>query len=175
MRNNSAECCIGKADGVFRVREIRRLQPQSRWDKKVIKNVIGVLRRKTDSRWTVGRPKIRANPIPIPPLPLEGTRFQRERVNKQDIDEFEAIVVCLGCNAVKDSKRVEAHSHRRRVRIEECFSVTRQEAETLDRGSEVINGALAEEVQREEQRKEIITRVTTAAPEPTLAASTPLN
>ena len=87
MRNNSAECCIVKADGVFRVREIRRLQPQSRWDKKVIKNVIGVLRRKTDGRWTVGRPEIRANPIPIPPLPLEGTRFQSERVNKQDIDE----------------------------------------------------------------------------------------
>ena len=31
MRNNSAECFIGNADGVFRAREIRRLEPQDRW------------------------------------------------------------------------------------------------------------------------------------------------
>ena len=30
MRNNSAECFMGNADGVFRVREIRRLEPQSK-------------------------------------------------------------------------------------------------------------------------------------------------
>ena len=42
MRNNSAECFIGNADGVFRAREIRRLEPQDRWDKDAINNVIGV-------------------------------------------------------------------------------------------------------------------------------------
>ena len=34
MRNNSAECFIGNADGVFRTRGIRRLQPQDRWTHK---------------------------------------------------------------------------------------------------------------------------------------------
>ena len=34
---------IGAADHVFRAREIRRLEPQSRWDKETINSVIGVL------------------------------------------------------------------------------------------------------------------------------------
>ena len=33
MRNNSAECFIGSAGGVFRAREIRRLEPRDRWDR----------------------------------------------------------------------------------------------------------------------------------------------
>ena len=32
MRNNIAECFIGNAEGVFRAREIRRPEPQDRWD-----------------------------------------------------------------------------------------------------------------------------------------------
>ena len=40
MRNNSAECFIGNADGVFRAREIRRLEPQDRWDAEALNNVI---------------------------------------------------------------------------------------------------------------------------------------
>ena len=42
----------------------------------------------------------------------------------------------------------------------------------MDRRSEVINEALAEEIQRGEQRKERSSRVTTTAPAPKLAAST---
>ena len=76
MRNNSAECFIGNADGVFRAREIRRLEPQDRWDKEAI-NVIGVPWRMTDGKWTVDRPEVRVDPIPIPPLPFEGARIQR--------------------------------------------------------------------------------------------------
>ena len=54
-RNNSAECFIGNADGVFRAREIRRLEPQSRWDTEVLKNVIGVVPQRmqtANGRWT---------------------------------------------------------------------------------------------------------------------------
>ena len=92
MRNNSTECFIGNADGAVRAREIRRLEPQSRWDKEAVNNVIGVPWRMTDGRWTVDTPKIRVDPIPIPPLPFEGARIQRERITKQDIDEFGATV-----------------------------------------------------------------------------------
>ena len=42
----------------------------------------------------------------------------------------------------------------------------------MDRRSEVINEASAEEVQRDEQRKERCSRVTTAGPSPKLTAST---
>ena len=105
MRNNSAEYFIGNADGVFRAREIRRLEPQVRWDKEAINNVIGVPWRMTDGKWTVDRPEVRVDPIPISPLPFEGARIQRERITKKDIDEFGATIGCQGCNAIKDNKR----------------------------------------------------------------------
>ena len=95
---------IGNADGVFRAREIRRLEPQDRWDTESINSVIGV------PKWTVDIPEVRVDPIPIPALPFEGARIQRERITKQDIDEFGATIGCPGCNAIKDNKRAQAHS-----------------------------------------------------------------
>ena len=62
----------------------------------------------------------------------------------------------LDAQVAKHSKtaiRAEAHSDRCRVRVEECLRITAQGAERLDRRSEVINEALAEEIQRGEQRK----------------------
>ena len=99
LRNNSAECFIGNADGVFRGREIRRLEPQDRWDTEAINNVIGVPWRMTYWRWTVDRPEAQVDPIPSPPLPFEGARVQRERITKKDINEFGATIGCPGCNA----------------------------------------------------------------------------
>ena len=105
MRNNSAECFIGNAHSVFRAREIRRLEPQDRWDTEAINNVIGVPWRMTDGRWTVNRPEAQVDPIPTPPLPFEGARVQRERITKQDINEFGATIGCPGFNAIRDNKR----------------------------------------------------------------------
>ena len=96
-RINRAECFIGNADGVFRAREIRRLEPQDRWDTETTNSVILVPWRMTDGKWTVDRPEVRVDPIPIPPLPFEGARIQRERINTQDIDEFGATIGCPGC------------------------------------------------------------------------------
>ena len=79
MRNNSAERFTGIADGVFRAHEIRRLEPQDRWETEAINSVIGVPWRMTDGRWTVDRPEVRVDPIPIPPLPFEEARIQREK------------------------------------------------------------------------------------------------
>ena len=50
VRNNSAECFIGNADGVFRAREIRRLEPQDRWDIEAVNYVIQ--KRRNDKRST---------------------------------------------------------------------------------------------------------------------------
>ena len=86
--------------------------------------MIGVPWRMTDGRWTVDRPEVRVDPIPIPPLPVEGARVQRERITKQDIDEFGATIGCPGCSAIKDNKRAQAHSDRCRKRIEECLRNT---------------------------------------------------
>ena len=77
MRNNSAECFIGNADGVFRALKFGDWNLQDRWDTEAINSVIGVPWR-TDGKWTVDRP-VRVDPIPIPPLPFEGARTQRER------------------------------------------------------------------------------------------------
>ena len=103
MRNNSEECFIGNADGVFRAREVRRLEPQDRWDTEAINNVIGVPWRMTDGGWTVDRPEAQVDPNPIPPLP--GARVQRERITKQDINEFGATIGCPGCNAIKGQQK----------------------------------------------------------------------
>ena len=164
MRNNNAECFLGNADGVFRARQIRRLEPQERWDKEAIRNLIGVPWRMTDGRWTVDMPEVRVDTIPIPPLPFEGARVQRERITKQDIDEFGATIGCAGCNAIRDNKRRQAHSDRRRRKIEESLRKTPHGAERLDRREEVINEALAEEVRRGEMRKKGNESVATAAP-----------
>ena len=110
MRKSSAECFIGNVDGVFRAREIRRLEPWSRWDKEAVNNVIGVLWRMTDGRWIVDRPEVREDPIPIPPLPFEGVRVQRERITKKDIEKCGATVGCQGCNAIKTT-RGHRHTH----------------------------------------------------------------
>ena len=43
VRNNSAECFIGTADGVFRARKVRRLEPQNRLRQRAINSIIGVM------------------------------------------------------------------------------------------------------------------------------------
>ena len=173
MRNNSAECFIVNADGVFRTRGIRRLQPQDRWDTQAVDSVIKVPRRMTDGKWTVDSGQTRSSSVPIPPLPFEGARIQRKRITKQDIDEFGATVGCPGCNAIKDNRRAQAHPDRCRTRIEDCLRTTPHGAERLDRRNEVINEALAEEVQRGEQRKKRSDSATAAVPETESAAPEP--
>ena len=177
VRNNSAECFIGTAEGVFTAREGRRLEPQSRWDKEAVHNVIGVLWRLTDGRWTVDRPDVQEDPVPIPPLPFEGARIQRERSTKQDIEIFGATVGCHGCKC--DQRQQRGH---RPIQIAaghelKCGSESiPQGAERLDPRSEVINEALAEEVRRAAQRKETGDDAAAAVPEPepaTLAARDP--
>ena len=109
------------------------------------------------------RPEVRLDPIPIPPLPFEGARIQRERITKQDSDEFGATIECPGCNAIKDNERAQAHSDRCRMRIEECLRIAPHGAERLDRRNEVISEALAEEERRaveEEERSGIRTSST---------------
>ena len=93
--------------GVFRAREIRRLEPRRRWDTEAVNSVIGVPRSTTDGKWTVDRPEVRVHPIPIPPLPFDGARCQRERVTKQDIDAFGATIGCPGCNAITNDIQCE--------------------------------------------------------------------
>ena len=63
---------LGNADGVFRA--IRRLEPQSRWN-----SVNGVPWRLADGRWTVDRPEVRVDAIPIPPLPFAGAPTHKAR------------------------------------------------------------------------------------------------
>ena len=84
MRNNSAKCfSLGMPMVCL------ELAKSEDWKKD---------RREVDSgQWT----EVRVDPIPIPPLPFVGARIQRERITKQDIDEFAATIGCPGCNAIK--------------------------------------------------------------------------
>ena len=77
VRNNSAECFAATAEGVFRAREVSRIEHQDRWDKEAINNVIGVPWRIADGNWIVDRPATQIDPLPPPPVPFEGVRVQR--------------------------------------------------------------------------------------------------
>ena len=72
-------------------------------------SVIGVPWRLTNGNWTVDRPEIRVDPVPVPLLPFAGARIQRERITKQNT-EFGATVGSPDCNGMKDRKRAQAHS-----------------------------------------------------------------
>ena len=76
VRNNSAECFVGTAEGTFRAREVRRREQQDWWDKEPMNNVIGVPYRVVDGKWTVDRPVALIDPLPPPPplVPFEGAR-----------------------------------------------------------------------------------------------------
>ena len=69
----SAECFIGHADGVFKAREIERLEPQDRCDTEAV-NRLEYREGWRTERWTADRPEVRVDPFPIPPLPFEGVQ-----------------------------------------------------------------------------------------------------
>ena len=104
VRNNSAESFEETAKGVFRAREVRRLEQQGRWDKEAINNVIGVPWRLVDGKWTVDRPTTQIDPLPPPPVPFEGVRVQRERITRTDIEALGTTAGCPGCISIKCGK-----------------------------------------------------------------------
>ena len=55
--------------------------------------------------------------------------------------------------ATQSRKQEQAHSDRCRARIEERLRTTPQGAESFDRRNEVINEALAKDVQRREEKR----------------------
>ena len=57
---------------------------------------------------------------------------------------------------IRSGKRAQAHSDPCRARIEDCLKTTPEGAERLDRRSEVLNEALAKEVERNVRRREEI-------------------
>ena len=116
------------AEGVLRAREVRRMEQEHRCDEESINNVIGVPSRNVDGRWTV----------------------QRERITRTDIEAFGTTAGCLGCNAIRSA---QAHSDLCRVRIEECRKTTPEGSERLDRRREVLNEAIAKEVDRNVRRR----------------------
>ena len=133
-----------------------RIEHQNSWDKKqAINNVIGVPWTIADGKWTTDSPATKLDPLPPPPVPFEGARVQREIITRTDIETFGTTAGCPGCNAIRSGKRAQVHSDSCRVRIEECLKTTPEGAERPDRRSEVLNEALAKEVERNIRREEI--------------------
>ena len=100
----------------------------------------------TDGLWTVDRPEVRVDPIPIPPFAVRGVHEYRGRESPSKTSTSSG-------SHDWDNKRAQAHSDRCRIRIEEGLRTTPHGAERLDKRAEVINEALAEEVRREEQKR----------------------
>ena len=144
VRNNSAECFVGTVQGVFSAREVRRIEHQDRWEKEAVNNVIRVPWRMVDSKWSVDRPATQIDPLPP----------QRERITRTGIEAFGTTAGCPVCNAIRSGKRAQAHADPCRVRIEESLKTTPEDAECLDRRREVLNEAIAKEVERNVTRRE---------------------
>ena len=81
-------------------------------------------------------------------------RVQGERITRADIEAFGTTAGCLGCNAVRSGQRAQAHSDPCPVRIEERLKPTPEGAQRLDRRCEVLNEALAREVERNVRRRQ---------------------
>ena len=134
-------------EGVFRAREIRRLEPRDKWDTEAIRNVIGVPWRMTDGRWTVDRPeRSSSRPHSDPSVAVQWFRG-RESPSRTSMNSDQ---VAMQSRTTKEDRQ---HSDRCRRRIEQNLRKTPHGAERLDRRDEVINEALAEEVRRGEQRE----------------------
>ena len=125
----------------------------------------------TDKKWTVDRPEVRGNPIPIPPLPFEEHKSRGKESPSNTLTNSEPRLDAQVAMQSRTTKGAQAHSDRCRKRIEECLRTTPHGAERLDRRNEVLNKALAEEVQRGEQRKKRSDKATAAVPESEPAAS----
>ena len=153
VRNNSADCFVGLAEGVFRAFEVRRIEHQDRWDREAINKMTGVSWRIVDGNCTLYRPSTQIDPLPPPPVPFEGARVHKERITRTDIETFGITAGCPGCNAIRSGKRAQAHLAPCRARIEECLKTTPEGAERVDRRSEVLNEALAKEVETNVRRR----------------------
>ena len=101
VTNNNAECFVETVEGVFRAREVRRIEHQNRWDNEAINNVIGVPSRIAGGKWIVDRPATQIDPLPPPSEPFEGARVQRERITRTDIEAFGTTSGCPGCNGIR--------------------------------------------------------------------------
>ena len=155
VRNNSAECFVETAEGVFRAREVRRIEHQGRWDKEAMNNVIGVSWRNADGKWTVDRQVTQIDTLPPPPpVPFEGARVQRERITRIGL-RYHCRMPGLQCDQIWKA-RAQAHSDPCRASMEGRLKTTPEVAERLDRRSEVLNEALAREVERNVRRREEI-------------------
>ena len=86
--------------------------------------------------------------------------MQRERITRTDIEAFGTTAGYLGCNEIRSGERAQAHSDPYHVRIEERLKTTPEGAERPDRRSEVLNEALAKEVEKNVRRREEIRSTT---------------
>ena len=93
------------------------------------------------------RPVTQVDPLPPLPVPFEGARVQRDRHRSL---RNHCRMPRLQCDQIWKAST----SSLCRVRIEECLKTTPEGAERLDRRSEVLNEALAKEVERNVRRRE---------------------
>ena len=124
----------GNADGVFRAREIRRLEPRRRWDTEAANSVIWSTlendRHTASGQWTDQRSEW------TPSQSLFCHSRERESRRRESScktsTNSEPPLDAQAANAIKENKRAQAHSGRCRGIIEACLRVTPHGAERLD-------------------------------------------
>ena len=101
VRNNSAECFVGTAEGA---REVMRIEHQDTWDKEAINNVIGVPWKIVVGKWTLGSRRHKLTPCHHHQCRLRLLKC-RGRITRTDVEAFGTIAGCPGCTAIRSGKR----------------------------------------------------------------------
>ena len=133
------------AEGVFRAREVRRLEQEDRWDKEAINNVIGHPWRIVDGKWPVDRPTIQIDPLPPPPpVPFEGARVQSESITRAQVSKPSEPLPDARVATRSDLESELKPTPTSAVSGFRSVSITTPEgSERSDRRREVLNAALA--------------------------------
>ena len=145
----------GRQEGVFRALEVRRIEHQDRWVKEAINNVIGVPCI-ANGKWTGDKPVTQIDPFPPPQCRLRELEYTGRESPEQTLRPsvpLQDARVAMRSDLESEHKFTQTPC---RARIEECLKTTPEGAERQDRRSEVLNEALAKEVERDVRRREDI-------------------
>ena len=145
----SMESYVSSANGVKKVRNVRRLAEEDRWDGSLVVKVTGTPWKPEDTSGKSDAPvNMREHPVKGPEKIEEATRkVLRLKIRKEDIEKYGATEGCPGCKATIHGKYTAAHLEGCRRRLEEAISRTPQGAVRVERRKMAFDEELAEEVE----------------------------
>ena len=151
----SNEVVVGTEHGAVRVRTVRRLPEEDRWDAKFIESIVG-------TPWAPdgrGEDKPIGVKISLPEMTKEDERLaktdiaaepvvRRAYLRRSDFERHGFTDGCQGCRALQRGERAVMHWEKCRLRIENLIKNTEAGAARMQRAEYKMNEAIAKEIER---------------------------